>query len=149
MKALIVDPRTRSVQEVEYDGTVAGLAALYPYNRLTVEAVNQWGDHMMFAPVDNNGTHPEAAVGSEWGVNCGRCEVLHRYAGVAVLFGTLRGDPDEPQDPVISARGYLDAITWNPQVDNTVSVTIMNKDGDWQGRMTPEELIEFLVGQRH
>lgn len=152
MKALLVDPRTRSVQEVEYDGTPAGLASLYPYTQMTCEQVNTFGDHMMYCKSAGHEHNPATDEGW-WGVDCGKCDTLHRYAGRAVLFGTYNGSAGQPRDTVVSARGYQDCIQWNvgPAADgNTILVTILGEDGqDYKGRMTTEELLEYLTGSRH
>lgn len=106
MKAHIINPQFGTIVEVDFDGTHAGLANLYPYERADVKQINDFGDQVMF--------QPEGAEEGEghWHVFCAACNEPHVVKGMAVIFGTRDEDPDDLMDPAVSARGFREVVEW-------------------------------------
>lgn len=111
MRAYLINTKDREITEVEYDGTPAGLASLFPYQAMNCLIINGGGDAMMYNPAGMQDGTWDREHGWQTGCVCG-CGTYVQYAGRCIIFGTILGNMDVPADPYFTLRSYLGQVEW-------------------------------------
>lgn len=120
MRAYLINSKLRTIDEVDYDGTAAGLVSLFPYSAMNCTVINNGEDALMYNPAGMQDGTFEMEKGWQIRCHCG-CGLHIQYAGVCLIFGTLRGNMDLPQDPAYSVRMYREELQWTAEKETEVT----------------------------
>lgn len=106
MWAFRINPADQSILKFIHDGTLDGILSKIPYETTTSAFVNDFGDRILYCD------GPESKEEKQWGVFCTKCQEMHAFNGMAIIYGTDGGDADSIEEPIISVRGYREIIEW-------------------------------------
>lgn len=134
MKALKIDPHAKTITEVEFDGTPAGLAALFPYKEMRQEQINNFGDYVMF---NGGGLLDGVAItDGVWGVYYPNCGDIHAFGGIAYIYGNVNIEEQVLNPPYITLAQAIDIVEWG---------TIRKREDKGEVNTTIE-LLKMLLG---
>lgn len=156
MKAYLINPLTRSIEEMEYDGTVLGIGMLFPYNPqvLQVSRFTEEGDAILHLDdkMANRMIHldPER-VSKEFGtfgLRCENCHELHPMFGRAIIVGrdeeSETEDPNDIRlrDPSFSLADAHKKIGWGRMEQVTLEEAKAIEKGEIPERFRQDEIID-------
>lgn len=156
MKAYLINPLTRSIEELEYDGTVLGIGMLFPYNTkmLEVSMITTKGDSLLH--MEGNMAALMAAMDPErmskdygtFGVRCGKCKTIHPMFGKAIIVGRDEAsETDAPddihlRDPSFKLADAYKAIGWGRFEQVSLEEAQAIERGEIPDRFKQEEVMD-------
>lgn len=147
MKAFLINPKERSVSEVEYDGTLEGVIAHYPYNAMCIDISSVTDsniDAIAHLPLEMVAIAGEELIKKDgaWGYICDRCDEIHTVVGKALIIGRKEVDEDscEPADPQMTIQEAGKFVKWARvcKLDKAETMELL-ENGNLPDRLTNKE----------
>lgn len=147
MKAYLINPKERSVSEVEFDGTLGGVIKHYPYNALCVD-MSRFTDSNIDAiahlPLQMVAIAGEELINKDgaWGYMCDRCDEIHTVVGKALIIGRkeVSDEECEPADPQMTIQEARKFVKWARvcKLDKEETMELL-ENGNLPDRLTGKE----------
>ncbi|HEY6018440.1 MAG TPA: hypothetical protein VIY48_00615 [Candidatus Paceibacterota bacterium] len=110
MKAYKIDPKSRTITELEYDGTPLGFIQHFPYNTMEIREINEEQDCVLLCEAGLD--EEKAREAGAWGIYCATCQKMHAYVGVALIFNRDGEDPQVMREVRHGIEEFREIVKW-------------------------------------